>query len=130
MKKLIAFVVLVLMISTTAQSQDIYYSTHVSEGFWSSSSEKWIWAQPRELTFRFTIQSNVILVNDKAGSTYNLTKLVMDTENLEVKEIGWEAIDEKRRPCFVKFRRVKKQGAVGLYVLYGDTGYCYTMDQP
>lgn len=117
--------VLAFGMMAAAQSQQIYYSYQAAQGTWSQYNKKWSWGKNYDLELRFTIQSNTILVNDKAESTYRLTKQSFVDEDYKSVQKGWDAIDEKGIRCFVKIAKQKTNGSVQLYVMYSDYAFVY-----
>jgi hypothetical protein len=129
MRKLLLLATLVIGMITVAQAQDIYYAYGISRGEWNTYHKRWDWGPEKAIELRFTIQSNTILVSDKAGSTYKLGRQTIDEDTEEIQQHGWIAVDESNRRCTVKLLKRKSSNNIEIYVVYPETAFVYYLER-
>ncbi|GEM_PF-1596151 len=111
-----------------AQSQKIYYTYATSNARWSEYKQTWIWNKAREQVIRITIHNNIILVDDRASSTYRLERMSLNKEDNYTSQKGWDAIDENNLKCFIKVLINRRNDSIQLYVMYDDYAFVYYLD--
>jgi len=127
MKKLATIAALFLALSFTTHAQSVYHATKSYEGVWSSSEGKYVWRQPYNVDIRFTIQGDIVLVGDRAGSTYTTTTQITNQWNSDGgHEYSWRAYDEKGISCVFKLINYN-DGSKLMEVFYSDYAYMYVI---
>jgi len=117
MKKLI--LVVILFISFTGISQNIFESEYVQIGTWSKIKRDYKWKDPVKARIGFLFQQNVIIANDEARSIYNIVGSPEIDE--EDGTVYWDAYDEQERKCIVMF--YNQDSYLIFSVIYQD--YCF-----
>ena len=85
----------------------------------------------QDVTFQWTwaLKGRVILISDEAGSAYVAGRQVTREDNQDYQQYLWEAVDKKKRTCFIKMLYPKDHGQLTgefqLYVLYKDFAVAY-----
>jgi hypothetical protein len=127
MKQLLTIAALVLTCSFSSKAQQVYYATKSYEGTWNSYTGKYSWGSPNVVDMRFTIQGSIVLVNDRAGSTYTTGTQITDRiDNDGGHEYGWRARDEKGISCIFKLINYD-DGSKLMEVFYSDYAYMYVV---
>ncbi|HLZ88157.1 MAG TPA: hypothetical protein VKQ52_12975 [Puia sp.] len=127
MKQFIAIIALFFAFSFTTKAQSVYYATKSYQGTWSAYSQKYIWGSPYNVSIRFTIQGNIVLVGDRAGSTYTTGTEIIDRYDSDGgHEYGWNATDETGVNCTFKLTNYT-DGSKLIEVLYSNYAYMYVI---
>lgn len=129
MKKLLLIVTCMILYVTTAFCQQkTYFATSITTGETNTYTNKYIWSNYTPLNYmEVVLKNNVLLVDDKASSVYiMLDKTVDRTDNNGNVQLGWNAIDEGKRNCIVKFVRYS-DNTLMLYILYENIAFGYTL---
>ena len=122
---------LILLLSTlfcfTAKAQtSTCHASRVTQSKWNSEKNKWEYDEPIDIDLTFTMQGRVILVNDKANSTYTTIRQTINDSTSEPKQSAWKAIDEKNRNCLFKMYWYKNSDWY-IVVMYDDYAWSYYM---
>lgn len=114
------------MMSVLVYSQDFYHAIAVSQAYWQGN--RWVWDDHKPINLTFTVQRNIILVDDEAHSVYRLQDNFNREEFRDYRHIMWNARDERNRYCVIKIVQYKDGDRSQLYVLYSQVAFCYTID--
>jgi hypothetical protein len=129
MKQLIAIAAIFFAFSFTTKAQQVYYAVKSYQGTWNNSSQKYVWGTPNNVNMRFTIQGNIVLVNDRNGSSYTTgTQIVNRIDSDGGHEYGWSATDESGVTCTFKLVNYN-DGSKLILVLYSNYAYMYVISQ-
>jgi hypothetical protein len=97
-KTLIAAVVVMLSFIGTAQETIKTYALDI--GYWNEYNQDWTWDARKPCNVIFYLQGPTIISNDNAKSTY----YTFDSWSVDINEIYWSALDEKKRDCVVSMK--------------------------
>ena len=125
MKKLI-LTVLASFLTLTVMAQTTIHTTAIIVADWNKTTENWDWrSEWKEQNINFLLQGNVVLVNDKANSTYTMLK---DPE-VRNNYFEWEAIDEGRLKCtFMMSDEADENNYQYIMVMYSDKLFKYVYE--
>ena len=127
MKKFITIAALFFAFSFTTKAQSVYYATKSYQGIWSSYSNKYVWGPANTVNIRFTMQGNVVIVSDRANSTYTTRNQIIDRYDSDGgHEYGWNAVDENGINCTFKLTNYN-DGSKLFMVMYSDYAYMYVI---
>ena len=88
--------ILLLVIATTITAQTTISTEASRSADWNEIFQRWDWnGEWQEVKIDFLLQGNVVLVRDKANSTYTM---LGDSKEFDGSAI-WDAIDEKHLRC-------------------------------
>jgi len=125
MKKLI-LTVLASFLTLTLVAQTTIHSTAIRIADWNETTENWDWnGEWKDQNINFLLQGNVILVNDKANSTYTM----LDEGKLVDNYFEWKAIDEGRLKCtFMMSVEADENNYQYIMVVYSDRLFKYVYE--
>lgn len=127
MKQLIALTAIFFAFTFTTKAQSFYYATKSYQGSWSSYSQKYVWGSVNNVNIRFTIQGSLVLVNDRAHSTYTTGTEIIDRYDSDGGHVyGWNATDESGVACTFMLINYD-DGSKLIKVLYSNSAYMYVI---
>jgi hypothetical protein len=127
MKKFIAIAAILFAFTSATKAQTILNATKAYQGSWNSYSGKYEWGTANEVNIRFTIQGALVLVGDRAGSTYSTSDEITDRFDSDGgHEYAWKAVDERGVSCIFKMINYN-DGSKLIMVMYSDNAYMYVV---
>jgi hypothetical protein len=129
MKKLLTLAALFFAFAIATQAQQVYHATKSRQGAWNANTQSYSWgATNYNVDIRFTIQGDIVLVGDRAGSTYTTsTQITNQVNNDGSHEYAWKARDEKGTGCIFKLINYN-DGSKLMEVFYSDYAYMYAVE--
>lgn len=115
-----------LLLSATTFAQTTYYAAGVMTGKANMYSKTFTWGDIEDVQFEIIMKGNIILINDQAKSTYTTYGKAVEKYINGEYNIGWDAIDEARRGCIIRFTKYN-HGDWMLFVIYKNTGFGYLL---
>lgn len=118
--------ILLLVIATTIAAQTTISTEASVSGNWNETFQRWDWnGEWQEVKIDFLLQGNVVLVRDKANSTYTMLGDVKELNGAFV----WDAIDEKHLKCsFMMTRKPDENNYYYILVMYDDVLFKYAYE--
>jgi hypothetical protein len=104
-------------------AQTILHAYAVTIARWDDVTEDYTWGEPIPIDLKFTIQGEVIMVNDVAESTYICIEKVYDSEEM----VMYTAIDEDHEDCRIILQYPKNQ-VPSISVEYAHILYVYGIE--
>ena len=127
MKQLVTIAALFFAFSFTVKAQQVFHATKSYQGRWNAYTGKYTWGSANEVDIRFTIQGDIVLVGDRAGSTYTTgAQLTNQTNSDGGHEYSWRARDENGTSCVFKLINYG-DGSKLMEVFYSDYAYMYVI---
>ncbi len=132
MKKILALLLSILVISTTANSQSETISAHIYKakiGIKQTESPYWVY-QEIEVDLMVYVQSSNIYINNKANTYLSVVKNLSEESNSSYKQHAWACLDEEGKKCVVKltYRANMKTDNVTLSIEYTDVVVIYYIE--
>ena len=115
--------ILLLVIATTITAQTTISTEASRSADWNKTFQRWDWNEEwQEVKIDFLLQGNVVLVRDKANSTYTM---LGDSKELD-EAFVWDAIDEKHLKCsFMMTRKPDENNYYYILIMYEDVLFKY-----
>lgn len=127
MKKLATLTALFISFAFTTKAQSVFHAIKSYEGVYNTYTGKYEWGTANNVDMRFTIQGDVVLVGDRAGSTYvTSTEITNQAYTDGSHEYAWRARDEKGISCIFKLINYA-DGSKLMEVFYSDYAYMYVI---
>ena len=127
MKQLLLIALLLLCL--TGKGQSYYHAFSVTIGTWNNYTNSWNSSDPSNVDLIFTVQSNVIMINNKAQTTLTLGGQPVVTEISNVKAYSWKAIDNNYKNCQF-FEKFFSDGETYFTIMYEDLLFEYQVTLP
>jgi len=104
-------------------------------GKYDESRRKWDWSKPEEVNLEFTLEGNLVKIDDEHGTklwTYEDQgeESGYDKDGDKYTKRTWKAFDENNRKCMFVMLWYRDLSTVVYTVIYGDVAFRYYIDKP